>query len=127
MGKERRQALQLKPFTAKTIAIIQNIPRGTVMTYGQIAALAGSPRGARQVVRILHSMSKSYQLPWYRVINSKGEIGLRDPEAMFAQLSFLREEGVEVTNEGCVDLKKYQFHPDVYGEAFTAMPFPSDT
>lgn len=46
-------------FTERAVAIIKQIPEGKVMTYGQIADLAGSPRGARQVVRILHSMSKS--------------------------------------------------------------------
>ncbi|MGD8189507.1 MGMT family protein [Brevibacillus ginsengisoli] len=106
----------MKPFTERAIAIIQNIPRGTVMTYGQIAALAGSPRGARQVVRILHSMSSKYHLPWHRVINSKGEIGLQDPEAQFAQISFLEEEGVEVANRRWIDLKKYQYHPKLNDE-----------
>ena len=46
------------------------------MTYGQIATLAGSPRGARQVVRVLHTLSEKYKLPWHRVINSKGEISI---------------------------------------------------
>lgn len=46
-------------FTERAVAIIKQIPEGKVMTYGQIAGLAGSPQGARQVVRILHSMSKS--------------------------------------------------------------------
>lgn len=46
-------------FTERAVAIIKQIPEGKVMTYGQIAELAGSPRGARQVVRILHSMRKS--------------------------------------------------------------------
>ncbi|QHK04677.1 DNA base-flipping protein [Bacillus velezensis] len=50
-------------FTERAVAIIKQIPEGKVMTYGQIADLAGSPRGARQVVRILHSMSKKHRLP----------------------------------------------------------------
>ena len=48
------------------------------MTYGQVAAAAGSPRGARQVVRVLHSMSEKYGLPWHRIINVQGEISLTD-------------------------------------------------
>ena len=76
------------------------------MTYGQIARLAGSPRAARQVVRILHSMSQKHQLPWHRVINSKGEIGLRDD----GKQKFLLEcEGVEVSNAGCISLEKFQY------------------
>ena len=61
-------------FTERVIRIIQGIPAGQVMTYGQVAAAAGSPRGARQVVRVLHSMSEKYELPWHRIINVQGEI-----------------------------------------------------
>lgn len=64
----------VQPFTERVIRIIQPIPSGHVMTYGQIARLAGNSWGARQVARILHSMSCKYRLPWHRVINSRGEI-----------------------------------------------------
>ena len=101
----------MKPFTENVMRIIKQIPPGQVMTYGQIARLAGSPRGARQVVRVLHSMSKKYNLPWFRVINSKGEISLTDKETRAAQAIFLEEEGIKVAN-GLVDLKKYQYHPE---------------
>ncbi|EOR24029.1 methylated-DNA--protein-cysteine methyltransferase [Niallia nealsonii AAU1] len=58
----------MRPFTKKVVEIIADIPEGKVMTYGQIAAIAGSPRGARQVVRILHTLSEKYQLPWQRYL-----------------------------------------------------------
>ena len=61
----------MNPFTERVINIIKSIPIGKVMSYGQIAKVAGSPRGARQVVRILHSMSEKHKLPWHRVINAK--------------------------------------------------------
>jgi len=77
-------------FTHRALVIIKNIPVGTVMTYGQIARLAGSPRGARQVVRILHSMSEKHGLPWHRVINAKGEIGFKDEEMFCEQLFLLQ-------------------------------------
>ncbi|ANS77313.1 DNA methyltransferase [Paenibacillus yonginensis] len=83
------------PFTQQVISIIKQIPEGRVMTYGQIAALAGSPRAARQVVRILHSSSRKHQLPWHRVVNAKGEIGLQDEESRFMQRMMLEQEGVE--------------------------------
>ncbi|RFU67680.1 MGMT family protein [Peribacillus saganii] len=101
----------METFTDRAIAIIKSIPEGRVMTYGQIAKLAGSPRGARQIVRILHSMSKKHRLPWHRVINSKGEIGIKDEEAFFTQKSFLQKEGVEVYNHSFVNLEKYRFNP----------------
>ncbi|RFB18350.1 MGMT family protein [Bacillus sp. HNG] len=101
----------MKPFTENVIRLIKQIPPGKVMTYGQIAKLAGSPRGARQVVRVLHSMSKKYNLPWFRVINSRGEITIRDEETHAAQMIFLEDEGIEVVNRS-IDLTKYQYHPE---------------
>jgi methylated-DNA-protein-cysteine methyltransferase related protein len=101
-------------FTERAITIIKNIPSGKVMTYGQIARLAGSPRGARQVVRILHSMSAKHRLPWYRVINSKGEIGFKDSDSEFfsSQKQFLEVEGIVFEKNYVINLKRYQFHPD---------------
>lgn len=101
----------MRPFTERALHIIQQIPKGHVMTYGQIARLAGSPRGARQVVRILHSMSAKYQLPWHRVVNSKGEIGFKDIPSFLLQKKCLEEEGIKWTEHGRVDLSKYQYHP----------------
>lgn len=94
-------------FTIEVIDIIKNIPFGKVMTYGQIAAYAGNPRGARQVSRILHSMSEKHQLPWHRVINSKGTISLTG-EAGFVQGELLSQEGISVINKK-IDLKKHLF------------------
>ncbi|KNB70913.1 MGMT family protein [Brevibacillus reuszeri] len=98
----------MRPFTERAISIIAGIPEGRVMTYGQIAALAGSPRGARQIVRILHSMSKKHKLPWHRVINAKGRIGLMDDESFLLQKMYLEGEGVAVSAEGEIDLAQYQ-------------------
>ncbi|PWK15957.1 MGMT family protein [Tumebacillus permanentifrigoris] len=103
----------MSPFTQKVIHIIKSIPSGSVMTYGQIARLAGSPRAARQVVRILHSMSGKHDLPWHRVINAKGQIGLSDDESFNTQRLALELEGVEFTKENLISLEHYQFHPDV--------------
>ncbi|MBB6676349.1 MGMT family protein [Cohnella lubricantis] len=99
------------PFTRRAVAIIRSIPEGSVMTYGQVAACAGSPRGARQVVRILHSLSQKEQLPWHRVVNAKGEIALQDSEARYMQEHYLREEGVEIDRQGRLDLACYRYEP----------------
>jgi methylated-DNA-protein-cysteine methyltransferase related protein len=101
----------LTPFTERVINIIQNIPEGKVMTYGQIAGLAGSPRAARQVVRILHSMSKKYHLPWHRVINAKGQVAIKDEATYNEQILNLEAEGVEVGIHDQIDLEKYQWNP----------------
>lgn len=111
----------MTPFTERAIAIIKSIPPGKVMTYGQIGHLAGSPRGARQVARILHSMSKKHSLPWHRVLNSKGEISLSEDEFFNTQKLYLEMEGVEFVQGNRLDLERYQFHPDV-----PSRTFPSD-
>ncbi|MFB7305022.1 MGMT family protein [Heyndrickxia sporothermodurans] len=101
----------MTPFTSQVISIIQHIPEGKVMTYGQIATLAGSPRAARQVVRILHSMSKKHRLPWHRVVNAKGQIGFTDDEYFQIQKFSLENEGIEFGMNDRIDLGKYQFLP----------------
>ncbi|WP_261128862.1 MGMT family protein [Bacillus sp. Marseille-Q3570] len=102
----------MQPFTQKVISIIQDIPSGKVMTYGQIARLAGNPRGARQVVRILHTMSQAYKLPWHRVINAKGEIAIKDGQQRSRQLNLLNQEGIKLFNQNKVDLSEYRYDPD---------------
>lgn len=103
-----KEGIDMNPFTAEVVAIIRSIPAGKVMTYGQIAAMAGNRRGARQVVRILHSMSRTYDLPWHRVINSRGEIAVREDESVFLQRAQLEEEGVAISVNGRIDLAIYQ-------------------
>jgi len=99
----------MNPFTERVIDIIQSIPEGKIMTYGQIAKIAGSPRGARQVVRILHSMSDRYNLPWHRVINAKGEIAIKDDESHFVQVASLKSEGIEFDKNGLINVEKYRW------------------
>ncbi|WP_422123795.1 MGMT family protein [Planococcus sp. X10-3] len=98
-------------FTQRAIQVIQSIPAGKVMTYGQIAALAGSPRGARQVARLLHSMSAKYSLPWHRVINAQGKISFQAEDNRQTQEELLKLEGVVVGGSGKVDLIEYRHDP----------------
>lgn len=104
----------MSPFTERVIDIIAIIPPGKVMTYGQIAKFAGSPRAARQVVRILHSMSGKYNLPWHRVINAQGEIPIKDKEANSYQRDMLLEEGVPFI-AGKVDIPSCLYEPVAAG------------
>ncbi|WP_226581734.1 MGMT family protein [Halobacillus litoralis] len=98
----------MKPFTEQTLSIIQRIPSGHIMTYGQIAKCAGNPRAARQVARILHSMSEKHQLPWHRVVNAKGNISFQDANRRKEQRTLLEQEGIAVIN-GRISLEEYQF------------------
>ncbi len=94
-------------FTEEVLVIIKGIPYGRVMSYGQVARLAGNTRGARQVARILHSMSEKYNLPWHRIINSKGKISITDKRYAAIQRELLISEGVEVSEEGSVNISTY--------------------
>jgi methylated-DNA-protein-cysteine methyltransferase-like protein len=99
------------PFTARAVALIRSIPRGKVATYGQVAGVAGSPLAARQVVRVLHSLSRRESLPWHRVINSRGSISLPRGGGFEMQKSLLESEGVKVSKAGRIDLAKHLWVP----------------
>lgn len=97
-------------FTKKVIASIKEIPRGKVATYGQIARVAGKPQGSRGVAWILHSSSVTQDLPWHRVINSKGKISFPEmTESWVKQKRLLEKEGVEFKDGGAIDLKIFQW------------------
>ncbi len=91
-------------FTQSVINIIKRIPKGKVISYGMIANLAGNPRGARQVSWILHSMSEKHNLPWWRIINSKGIIALRPGEGRDFQRAKLEQEGIKFTGDYRIDI-----------------------
>lgn len=103
-------------FSTRAIQIIKGIPEGTVATYGQIAALAGSPRAARQVAWLLHSASDKYDLPWHRVINAQGRISLRANQGHKRQKRRLKSENIKINQKGQVNLSRYQWQPQ--GMAF---------
>jgi methylated-DNA-protein-cysteine methyltransferase-like protein len=94
-------------FNQKVKEIIRKIPKGKVATYGQIAAYAGNPRGARQVVWILHSSSGKDKLPWHRVINSKGCISLKPNSGFEIQKGLLLQEGIKFDKNDTVNFEKY--------------------
>lgn len=99
-------------FSIKIKEIISSIPQGKVMSYGQIALLAGSPMAARQVARFLHSSSKKYNLPWHRVLGAKGRISLPRGGGFEEQEALLLSEGVGFEKEGWVDWYNYQWQPE---------------
>ena len=87
--------------------LIKSIPKGKVATYGLIATMAGSPRAARQVVRVLHSCSDKDKLPWHRVINREGKIALKHGDGYELQKAMLEKEGVVFGLQERIDLEKY--------------------
>ncbi|QWB99698.1 MGMT family protein [Mycoplasmatota bacterium] len=98
----------MEEFTKQVIKIVKDIPKGKVMTYGQVAFNAGNPFGARQVSRILHSMSQKEKLPWHRIINAQGKISLGG-ELGIIQKSMLIDEGIIFKNN-TVNLREYSIY-----------------
>jgi len=96
-------------FSSVVIDIVKAIPRGKVASYGQIAIMAGNPRGARGVVWILRSSSRKYDLPWHRVLRVDGRIALKSGEGLEEQITLLEAEGVPVA-EGRVDMLKFRWN-----------------
>lgn len=94
-------------FHQRVIEVIRQIPRGKVATYGQIAALAGNPRAARQVVRTLHAASEKERLPWHRVINGEGQISLKPGRGYEQQKTLLKKERIVFSSDDRIDLEKY--------------------
>jgi methylated-DNA-protein-cysteine methyltransferase-like protein len=83
---------------------IRKIPKGKVATYGQIAAAAGFPGAARQVVRALHSF---HGLPWHRVLGAGGAIRVPGEDALEQRLR-LEMEGVTFRGRR-VNMDRHQF------------------
>jgi methylated-DNA-protein-cysteine methyltransferase-like protein len=106
-------AAQVSAASAAIWQVVSAIPRGRVATYGQVAGLAGQPRGARQVGRALGLAPAALGLPWYRVLAAGGRIALPAGSASRrTQIARLRAEGVVVTN-GRVPMARYQWAPSL--------------
>ena len=94
----------------RVYGLVQQIPAGRVMTYGQIAHLT-EPLSARAVGWALHSCPKG--LPWHRVVNSRGGCSTdRLPHLPTGlQRALLEEEGVHFRKNGTMDLLEYLWDP----------------
>lgn len=79
-------------FAQKVYAVVAKIPKGTTMTYKQVATLAGNPLAARAVGTL---MSKNFnpKIPCHRVVRSDGKIGGYNRGGGERKLEILREEG----------------------------------
>lgn len=97
----------LKGFNERVITAIKSIPRGHIATYGQIAQYVGNPGASRQVAYILHASSHKENLPWHRVINSKGGISLKKGHGYELQKQLLQDEGVVFDHNDYIDLKRF--------------------
>ncbi len=97
----------MKRFHAAVYRLVARIPKGRVVTYGQIAAQLGYPRAARAVGYAMKHVPA--HLPWHRVVNAQGGISLRaNVGNMLTQRLLLEQEGVTV-RRGRIRLQQYRW------------------
>ncbi|MGF1460869.1 MAG: MGMT family protein [Leptolyngbyaceae cyanobacterium] len=92
-------------------AVVRQIPRGQVATYGQVAELAGLIGRPRVVGYALYRVTDADEIPWHRVINAKGEVS-RSPHRNGTdrlQQSLLEAEGIVFDPAGKLDLSQYRW------------------
>lgn len=88
--------------------VLAAIPAGKVITYGQLAAQAGKPRGARWAGYLLRHLPANSNLPWHRVINAQGKLSFPvGSEKASEQIALLEDEGIEFSSSDRIDLKRF--------------------
>jgi methylated-DNA-protein-cysteine methyltransferase related protein len=94
-------------------AVVRRIPRGRVVTYGQVAELAGRPGCARQAGYALAGIPDESDLPWHRVVNARGEVSRRAGGPTFEKIQrvLLEAEGVVFDAAGRIPLDRYGWRP----------------
>jgi len=107
----RGQQFKKTSFFKEVYDIVRRIPRGKVLTYGQIATLVGAPHMARQAGWAMHGCPAG--LPWQRVVGAGGKIlinSLSSGEGPLLQRKLLELEGVNFVGKR-VDMRIHQFWP----------------
>ena len=99
----------MSDFSDRVYEYVAVIPPGRVMTYGQLAALCGSPRAARIVGGIAHFGPE--ELPWHRVVNKQGGLAGAFPGGRSEQARRLEDEGVVVSDDYIIDIDRLLWWP----------------
>lgn len=93
----------------KIYEVVKSIPKGKVMSYGQVAMLAGNPRWARVVGYALHVNPQPGIIPCHRVVMKDGSVSTGFAfGGADAQRQLLLSEGVEFVDDMRVDMEKYR-------------------
>lgn len=97
-------------FAAEVLVWVRRIPEGRVASYGDIAALAGSPRAARGVGAVLNGLPEGSDVPWWRVLNRSGQLTIpAELGRRSLQRALLVDEDVRFTSAGAVDLERHRW------------------
>jgi methylated-DNA-protein-cysteine methyltransferase-like protein len=97
----------MSSFFAKVYRLVQRVPPGKVVSYGGVARMLEHPHAARTVGWAMHSIPEGMDVPWWRVLNSKGCISLSERGGASRQRELLEAEGVEFDERGFVDWERY--------------------
>ncbi len=88
---------------------LESVQSGKVITYGELARLAGLPGSARMVGKVLSNLPEDTALPWHRVINARGRISLPEDSTEYQeQRRRLEAEGIAFTNK-TISLRRYGY------------------
>lgn len=96
-------------FKNRVYEIVSQIPKGKVMSYGQVAAVAGAAWAAWEVGQIAHTGPAD--LPWQRVVNKSGGLAKGYPGSFEGHKKALEADGVEVDEDYKVDIGKVLWRP----------------
>ncbi len=111
-----------KNYRDRVYEIVRQIPRGRVMTYGQLAEMLGEGYTPRTVGYVMHG-ADTENVPWQRVINSQGACSTgKMTVPINLQQSLLESEGVVFNDKGKCDLKEYLWFPEGYEPADDEQP-----
>jgi len=97
-------------FFKRVYEVVEGIPFGKVVSYGQIAALLGNPKAARSVGWALSVCPEN--LPWQRVVKADGSITGGSYSELRREL--LIDEGVELLPDGRVDMQRFQWKQNLH-------------
>jgi len=96
-------------------AVVRKIPRGAVATYGQVAELAGIPRGHRVAGAAMKAVPPELGLPWQRVVGKRSrtvaQVNIKDPVGGAIQRKLLEAEGVAFSRTGGISLRDHGWLP----------------
>jgi len=111
-GVNAPRATRDSTFYDRVYEFVRMVPRGYVVTYGQVALELGAPAAARAVGYALHFLPGDTDVPWWRVINASGGISLKGRgEAAEVQRRQLEGDGVRFEGGGTINLRRYRWIP----------------
>ena len=98
----------MTPFTRRVYAVVAAIPPGRILSYGDVAAMAGRPRAPRAVGGALSALPDDRDVPWWRVVSSTGRISTSSIHHVAqVQRALLKDEGVVFSAGGRIDWDRF--------------------